>query len=100
MLEGSNHKKKRGFSPFPPLCGELCNIAILLLKQKISELEEELNRYKNRNSRNSSTPPSQDFKRNIQNHTHLGGHDGGGFDRQIASDQKDRECVSDRERVR
>ena len=46
---------------------------ISLLKQKVSDLQEELNRYKTRNSRNSSTPPSQDFKKNAQNSTHLGG---------------------------
>jgi len=59
-----------------------------LLKQKISELQEELNRYKNRNSRNSSTPPSQDFKRNTPNSTHLGGAKPGHKAHQ-------RECISD-----
>jgi len=46
---------------------------IAFLKQKNLALEEELNRYKNRNSRNSSTPPSHDFKKNSSKHVNLGG---------------------------
>lgn len=37
---------------------------ISLLKEKINSLQVELNQYKNRNSHNSSLPPSQDFKKN------------------------------------
>lgn len=43
------------------------------LRQCIAQLQEEINRLKNRNSRNSSKPPSQDFKKNSQDSGNKGG---------------------------